>query len=206
VAPVPNHNDTEGAPGPSLLGTGDIDTMREQTSICMADTSMTLPLACLLSAASVHTSISTGKERDGESRRPAFIRYIHVFGHEHHTKVYRWFRALGSKDFSTCAMTQSGFVRLFSNPTIYRARVSHESAVAALGNLTSRREHTFWPMDVDYETATTPLRGRITGHKQIADAYLLGLAIHHRGRLATMDHGIVELAGPEFADSVELIA
>ena len=70
VAPVSNH--TEGAPGPSLLGTGDIDTMREQTSIRVPDASMTLPIACLLSAASAHPSISTGKERDTESGNDYF--------------------------------------------------------------------------------------------------------------------------------------
>jgi predicted nucleic acid-binding protein len=28
------------------------------------------------------------------------------------------------------------------------------------------------------------------GHQQITDAYLLALAIHHRGKLATLDQGI----------------
>ena len=129
-----------------------------------------------------------------------------IIGHDHHTKVYRWFKGSGSKAFSTCAMTQSGFIRLISNPSIYKVRVSHESAIASLGNLTSRGEHRFWPMDVDYETAVAPIRKRISNHQQTTDAYLLGLAIHHKGRLATMDRGILHLAGPEFADSVELIA
>ena len=56
VAPVsmiaPNH--VEGAPGPSLLGTGDIDTMQVQTSIRMLDTCTTLPAACLFSETSGH--------------------------------------------------------------------------------------------------------------------------------------------------------
>ena len=54
------------------LGTGDIDTMQAQTSIRVPDTSMTPPPACLLSAASAHTSISTGKERDTESGNDYF--------------------------------------------------------------------------------------------------------------------------------------
>jgi predicted nucleic acid-binding protein len=44
------------------------------------------------------------------------------------------------------------------------------------------------------------------GHRQIRDAYLLGLAKHHGGKLATLDKAIVSLAGPEFAGLVELIA
>jgi RHS repeat-associated protein len=54
------------------LGTADIDTMQAQTSIRVPDTSMTPPLACLLSAASIHRSISTGKERDAESGNDYF--------------------------------------------------------------------------------------------------------------------------------------
>lgn len=41
--------------------------MQAQISIRTADTSMTLPLVCLFSAAFAHPSISTGKERDAET-------------------------------------------------------------------------------------------------------------------------------------------
>ena len=64
---VPCASPDEGATGPSQLGTGDIDTTQAQTSIRVPDTSMTQLLVCLLSAASTHPSISTGKERDTES-------------------------------------------------------------------------------------------------------------------------------------------
>jgi RHS repeat-associated protein len=46
--------------------------MQAQTSIRVPDTSTTLPLVCLLSAASAHPSISTGKERDTESGNDYF--------------------------------------------------------------------------------------------------------------------------------------
>ena len=51
VAPVPMivPNHAEGATGPSLLGSGDIDTMQAQASIRVPDTSMMPLLACLLS-------------------------------------------------------------------------------------------------------------------------------------------------------------
>ena len=67
---IPNY--TEGAPGPSLLGTGDIDTMQAQTSIRLPDIPMTPPLTCHLSTASGHRSISSGKERDAESGNDYF--------------------------------------------------------------------------------------------------------------------------------------
>ena len=61
----------EGAPGLDFE-TWDVDTVQAQTSIRVPDTSMTRSPACLLSAASAHTSISTGKERDTESGNDYF--------------------------------------------------------------------------------------------------------------------------------------
>jgi predicted nucleic acid-binding protein len=43
------------------------------------------------------------------------------------------------------------------------------------------------------------------GPKQITDAYLLGIAKHHGGKLATLDKAVKSLAGPEFGDLVEFI-
>ena len=67
---VSNHD--EGAPGPSLLGTGDIDTMQELTSTRTPDAFTTLPPVCLFSEAPGHRSIFTGKERDAESGNDYF--------------------------------------------------------------------------------------------------------------------------------------
>ena len=74
VAPVSAvfPNPDEGAPGPSLLGTGDSDTMQAMTTTRVPDTSTTTPAAWLFSAASGHPSISTGKERDTESGNDYF--------------------------------------------------------------------------------------------------------------------------------------
>jgi len=67
---VSNHD--EGAPGPSLLGTGDIDTMQARSSTRLPDTTTTLPHACLFSAAFGVPPHSTGKERDAESGNDYF--------------------------------------------------------------------------------------------------------------------------------------
>ena len=53
--------------------------------------------------------------------------------------------------------------------------------------------HEYWPADVSYLEATEPFLSQIVGHKQVSDAYLLGLAIHHKGKLVTMDRGILDL-------------
>jgi len=41
--------------------------------------------------------------------------------------------------------------------------------------------------------ATEPFAARMVGHQQITDAYLLGLAIHHKGKLVTLDRATLSL-------------
>ena len=43
----------------------------------------------------------------------------------------------------------------------------------------------------------------MAGHQQISDAYLVALAIHNRGKLATLDKGIAQFAP---AGAVEVIS
>jgi toxin-antitoxin system PIN domain toxin len=129
-----------------------------------------------------------------------------IHDHPKHAKAMLWFRSKRSSGFSTCAITQSGLIRISSNPGVYKVRFFHEGALAALRSLTGLPEHEFWPMDLDYEAAVAPLRHRISGYKQTTDAYLLGLAIHRRAKFATMDSGVKDIAGPKYAEVVELIA
>jgi hypothetical protein len=65
--------------------------------------------------------------------------------------------------------------------------------------------HAFWPTEIDFFVASAPFERRMYGPKQITDAYLLGLAKHHGGKLATLDKAMPSLAGPEFSGLVELI-
>jgi predicted nucleic acid-binding protein len=55
---------------------------------------------------------------------------------------------------------------------------------------TSAPQHHFWPDSVsltDNELFRWPV---ISGHQQLTDVYLLGLAVHNHGRLATFDKSI----------------
>ncbi len=44
---------------------------------------------------------------------------------------------------------------------------------------------------------------RVVGHQQVTDLYLLGLAMHHRGKLVTLDRAVASLDPGKF---VEVIA
>lgn len=121
-------------------------------------------------------------------------------------RVDRWFGKLGPGGFATCAITQAGFVRVLTQQSLYTPDpIRLSEAEFSLGTFLQNTRHRFWPMDIDYLEATSRFEGRAYGHKQVTDGYLLGLAIHHKAVLATMDRRILHLAGPEFAEHVELI-
>jgi toxin-antitoxin system PIN domain toxin len=131
---------------------------------------------------------------------------LHQPRHFSYEPVSRWFTRKSAIPFATCPMTQAGMLRLLMQEIAGSTRFSIDEAHAALENLVEHSRHVYWPDDPPYLQATTTLSKRMQGHRQITDAYLLGLAKHHGGKLATLDKAIVSLAGPEFADLVELIA
>lgn len=57
--------------------------------------------------------------------------------------------------------------------------------------------HVFWADDLPAEEAVRQFQSRLVGHNQVADAYLLGLVIHKKGRLATLDESLTALLDPK---------
>jgi predicted nucleic acid-binding protein len=51
----------------------------------------------------------------------------------------------------------------------------------------------FWPDTLAPTDAKAFTSAAFVGHGQVTDAYLLSLAQHHKGKLATFDNGIAEL-------------
>lgn len=126
--------------------------------------------------------------------------------HTEQASLRRWFRANAETSFATCSLTQAGFLRITCSPAITGERFTLSDARALLLDFTKWPGHTFWPTTMSYFEATAPFERRMYGPKQITDAYLLGIAKHHGGKLATLDTAVKSLAGPEFSDLVELIA
>ena len=50
--------------------------------------------------------------------------------------------------------------------------------------------HRFWPDAVSLVAPGTLNPAHVLGHRQLTDAYLLALAVHHHGRLVTLDGGV----------------
>jgi toxin-antitoxin system PIN domain toxin len=106
-------------------------------------------------------------------------------------------------DWARCPLAQAGFVRIVSNPAFSSRSVSVQQVIEGLAGSLRDDAHQFWPDSIPLTDAMQLITDRIRGHQQIRDAYLVALAMHNRGKLATLDRGITEWAP---AGSVELIA
>ncbi len=122
--------------------------------------------------------------------------------HVAHKQARAWWHRSAAKPWSTCALTQAGFVRIISNPGFPPHPVSLAEALQLLTELTQRPGHRFWTIDASLEETVRPFVDRLFGHRQVTDAYLLGLAIRNKGQLVTLDKGFLALAGREFQDYV----
>lgn len=87
-------------------------------------------------------------------------------------------------------MTESGFVRVSSNPKALPSFIAVEDARGVLSTLRGVAGHRFLANDVSLSDADVP---PITGYRQVTDAQLLALARRHGIRLVTFDAGIVAL-------------
>lgn len=113
--------------------------------------------------------------------------------HEHHALAHDWFGQRHRDGWATCPLTQLGFVRLVSNPAFSRDALSVRDALTLLLKNLEHQDHVFWSADQD-ATSLTPMAASLRGHQQVTDAYLLALAQHHGGLVATFDRGLGELA------------
>ncbi len=123
--------------------------------------------------------------------------------HVHHALVSQWFTS-EAPDWSVCAVTEMGFLRLTTNPRMPYAR-SIEAARMVLSELERHPNYSYWPVAVSWARLVEPFRERIFGHQQVTDGLLLGLAIREDAVLVTMDKAILALAGPHLARHVLLL-
>jgi predicted nucleic acid-binding protein len=91
------------------------------------------------------------------------------------------------------------FVRIISNPAFSPEALAPADALGLLERNLAHPRHDFWPDAIGLAEAVGPVAPRLQGYRQIADAYLLGLALERRGTLASFDRGVRALATGERA-------
>ena len=116
--------------------------------------------------------------------------------HSHHRIVARWFSSPGLH-WGVCAFTEAGFLRISTSTPA--GRRSLEQATNIVRSFSNDPNFTYWSIRTSWNSLVTPFAGRLYGHQQITDAYLLGLAIEEDGVLVTFDKAFRHLAGPGYS-------
>jgi uncharacterized protein len=119
--------------------------------------------------------------------------------HIHHAQMRRWFLTQSEAGWATCPVTESGFVRVSSNPKVLPSAIGVEAARGVLTSLRALPGHQFLIDDVSITDDDVP---SLVGHRQVTDAHLLTLAKRHELRLVTFDSGLLALAD---RNAVELL-
>lgn len=117
---------------------------------------------------------------------------LSVVDHVHHDVAIDWFEG-SEPDLATCPITEGTLLRF-----LIREGLTAIDAMTILDTIRSQGWHTFWPDEIPYDAAH--LVG-VIGHRQVTDCYLVALARHHGGRVATLDRGLAVLHG----DAVHLL-
>lgn len=111
--------------------------------------------------------------------------------HIHHARVREWFAANASAGWATCPITESGFVRVSTNPKVLPSPIGVADAQRVLVALRAAEGHHFLVDDVSFVDDDLPTIG---GYRQVTDAHLLTLARRRDVRLVTFDTAIAALA------------
>lgn len=104
--------------------------------------------------------------------------------HVHHVAARDWFLTEAAAGWATCPITESGFVRVSSNPKVLPHPISVAAAREVLAALTRHPGHTFLTDDVSQLDDDVP---EVLGHRQVTDTHLLTLARRNETSLVTFD-------------------
>lgn len=107
-------------------------------------------------------------------------------GHLHHAKAMAWLESEIDHGWASCPITQNGCLRILSQPA-YPGSLPVALVAERLAEATVDPSHAFWPDDVSLLDREVMAWDRMTGHRQVTDAYLLAIAVRRQGRFVTFD-------------------
>jgi toxin-antitoxin system PIN domain toxin len=106
--------------------------------------------------------------------------------HLHHQRASAWLTENLASGWASCAVTQNGCVRIMSQPgypgSLPTARVAERLRAA-----TSTAHHRFIGDALSLLDGERFDTDQLLGHRQVTDAWLLGLAVAHGLRFVTFD-------------------
>ena len=110
--------------------------------------------------------------------------------HQFSARANAFIEARG-RQVATCPLVENGVIRVMSLPSYgRRGGLPIQLIRDRLRLACSTLDHEFWPDDISLRDNAHVDFSRVQGHNQITDLYLLALAVHRGGCLASFDQGI----------------
>jgi hypothetical protein len=109
--------------------------------------------------------------------------------HVHHQLATSWLGTNIRPGWASCPITQIGCIRIMSQPAY--PNVQPAALVAERLRLAAKdRHHEFWAADTNLLATPAVNWTGILRSRLVTDAYLLALAVAHKGRFVTFDRQV----------------
>lgn len=126
--------------------------------------------------------------------------------HVGHDDAHRWFAATGHDDWATCPMTENGVIRIVGHVKYPNTPGSPAIVADIVRRLRALPGHHFWADDISLVDVGIVDAACLLTSAQVTDSYLLALAAHQGGQLATFDRRLSIKAVKDGAAALHIIA
>lgn len=109
--------------------------------------------------------------------------------HLHHRRASEWLTVHIDAGWASCAITQNGCVRIMSQPA-YPNPLPAAQVAARLRAAAATKHHRFIDSSISLLDTTHFDTEQLLGHRQVTDAWLLGLAAAHGLRFVSFDNAL----------------
>lgn len=126
--------------------------------------------------------------------------------HNFHDLAHQWFTADAGKQWASCPLTENGATRILGHHRYPEGPGTPAVAAELVRGLLAHPARHFWADDISLLAGDRVDCTRLTTTGQITDTYLLALASHHQGKLATFDRRLSAVAVEGGDQALHLIA
>lgn len=123
--------------------------------------------------------------------------------HEDHSAAVTFFPTAIRGGWSTCPLTENGFLRIVGGKSYPNGPGSPQAARQLLSSYLNAPGHEFWPDALSL--TDTRLFVSLPSSPHLTAVYLLALAVQHRAQFATFDQGVDPSAVPGGTAALVLI-
>lgn len=125
--------------------------------------------------------------------------------HVSHDTAHRWFKAVGSRSWATCPITENGVIRIVGHARYPNRPGSTADVAVIMAKMRALPGHVFWPDSISLIDAEHVDRSLVLTSAQVTDSYLLALAWNNAGKLATFDRRLSVKAVAGGRDALHII-